>query len=115
MVIEPTRAQQDMCERYGTAPDAAHGDAMVGVGPMNGQPINGLRHRPDGGTSGWFIWAGEEIDQADPSFFQPLHLGHLGSMYPGVVPYLALPAGWRWQLAPDHEDVWFDRGLLAPE
>jgi hypothetical protein len=26
--------------------------------------------------------------------------------------YLALPAGWRFLLAPDHEDVWFDVNLL---
>lgn len=85
---------------------------MVGVGPMDGLPINGLRHMPERGTSGWFIWAGAEIDQTDPSFFQPMHLAHLGSLYPGVVPYLALPPGWRWQIAPDHEDVWFDDSLL---
>lgn len=114
MVIEPTPAQRTICDRVGTAHAAAGGDAMVGVGPMDGQPINGLRHRPEGGTSGWFIWAGGEVDQADPSFFEPMHLAHLGSIHPGLVPYLALPPGWRWQIAPDHEDVWFDDRLLEP-
>jgi hypothetical protein len=112
MAIEPTKAQRAICDRFGTPPAAAHGDAMVGVGPMDGLPINGLRHTPEHGTSGWFIWAGGDIDQADRSFFRPTHLAHVGSLYPGVVPYLALPPGWRWQIAPDHEDVWFDHGLL---
>ncbi|WP_423842024.1 immunity protein Imm33 domain-containing protein [Acanthopleuribacter pedis] len=25
------------------------------------QPLNGLRHQPEKGTSGWYIWAGVEI------------------------------------------------------
>jgi hypothetical protein len=114
MAIEPTKAQQAICDRSGAMPAVAHSDAMVGVGPMDGQPINGLRHRPERGTSGWFIWAGGEIDQADESFFQPMHVAHLTSLYPDVLPYLALPPGWRWQVAPDHEDVWFDHSLLEP-
>ena len=85
---------------------------MVGVGPMDGVPINGLRHPPESGGSGWFIWTGGEIDQADGTFFQPMHLAHVGSAYPAVVPYLALPPGWRFLIAPDHEDVWFDGSLL---
>lgn len=112
MAIEPTNAQRAICDRWGMPPDAAHGDAMVGVGPMDGLPVNGLRHTPEHGTSGWFIWAGGDIDEADPSFFRPMHLAHVTSLYPGVAPYLALPPGWRWQIAPDHEDVWFDVGLL---
>jgi hypothetical protein len=86
---------------------------MVAIGPMVGKPINGLRHPPESGSSGWFIWAGGEIDQADGSFFEPMHVSHLPTTYAVVIPYLALPPGWRFQIAPNHEDVWFDEGLLA--
>jgi hypothetical protein len=79
---------------------------------MDGQPINGLRHRPEPGTSGWFIWAGGEIDQSDDSFFAPVHVAHLERRFPDLVRYLALPPGWRFQVAPGHEDVWYDAGLL---
>jgi hypothetical protein len=29
-----------------------------------------------------------------------------------VFPYLALPPGWRFLLAPGYEDVWYDPTLL---
>jgi hypothetical protein len=29
-----------------------------------------------------------------------------------MAPYLALPPGWRFLIAPDYEDVWFDESLL---
>ena len=75
---------------------------------MEGPPINGLRHTPERGSSGWFIWAGGEIDRADPSDFRAMHLEHLGTLFPEVLPYLAMPRGWRWHVALDDEDVWFD-------
>jgi hypothetical protein len=80
---------------------------------MQGQPLNGLRHPPESGTSGWFVRAGDDIDQSDDAFFAPLHVSHLESRHPGLIRYLALPPGWRFQVAPDHEDVWFDASLLT--
>ena len=74
-------------------------------------PINGLRHPPEGDTTGWYIWAGEELSE-DPDFFVPLHFEHLAEWCPGVTKFLALPPGWRFLTAPDHEDVWFDVSLL---
>jgi hypothetical protein len=113
MSIEPTQAQQAICDRFGAQPSAFPAEAMVGIGPMDGAPLNGLRHPPESGTSGWFIWAGGDIDEANGSFFQPMHFAHLRTSHPAVVPYLALPPGWRFQIAPDHEDVWFDESLLT--
>ncbi|MBA3877977.1 MAG: hypothetical protein C0498_13850 [Anaerolinea sp.] len=74
-------------------------------------PLNGLRHPPSGDTSGWYIWVGEWAD--DPDFFAPLHIRHLVERCPQVLPYLALPAGYRFLLAPDYEDVWVDASLLT--
>lgn len=76
------------------------------------QPLNALRHPPEEGTSGWYIWAGEELSQAS-DFFAPLHISHLKEWCPQLLPYLGLPAGWRVLLAPGHEDVWFDENLLV--
>ena len=42
----------------------------------------------------------------------PLHVGHLAERLPDVMPYLALPPGWRFLLAPGREDVWYDESLL---
>jgi len=48
----------------------------------------------------------------DPDFFRPLHVEHVAEWCPEVQPYLALPPGWRFLIAPGHEDVWFDPALL---
>lgn len=69
-------------------------------------PINGVRIAPVGDDSGWFIWAGEYSDASE--FFIPLHVEHLRDWCPFVVPFLMLPPKWRFQIAPGHEDVWFD-------
>ena len=55
--------------------------AKVGISRSvrDGQfPFNGLRHQLEEGTTGWFIWAGEELS-TDPDFFVPLHV-HRGAV-----------------------------------
>jgi hypothetical protein len=75
------------------------------------QPINGLRHIPEGDTTGWYIWAGNELLQ-DLDFFKPLHVAHLDQWCPHARKYLGLGPGWRFLIAEDYEDVWFDETLL---
>lgn len=109
-----TPAQRLLCSRFGVTPFAATADLKVGVARnvRDGVwPINGMRHPPQGDTTGWYIWAGEELSDAD-DFFVPLHVGHLAEWCPMVLPYLALPPGWRFLVAPDYEDVWEDQTLL---
>jgi len=55
-------------------------------------PIHSLRHAPKGDTTGWYIWAGEELSAA-PDFFVPLHMEHLPIWCPQIIPYLGLPPG----------------------
>lgn len=74
-------------------------------------PVNGLRHPATADSSGWYIWAGEELSD-DDDFFVPLHVEHLGHWRSEVLPYLDLPPGWRFLIAPGHQDVWFDESLL---
>ena len=75
-------------------------------------PINGLRHPIDDPASGWFLWVGSEFPTDDDAFV-PLHVSHLSSWRPEVLPYLGLGPGWRFLLAPGYEDVWFDEALLG--
>lgn len=105
--------QARLCERYHATPYPTPGHQKVGVARnlRDGlQPLNGLRVKPEGDTSGWYLWAGEELSQ-DPDFFVPLHAAHLAEWCPAALPYLALPPGWRFLVAPGYEDVWFDAGL----
>jgi hypothetical protein len=84
----------------------------ISLNVKNGlQPINGLRHPPEGDTTGWYIWAGEDFSD-DPDFFVPLHVKHLNEWCPEIVKYLGLPPGWRFLIANDYEDVWEDPSLL---
>jgi len=105
--------QREVCVRFGArfleAPDESTlGIALPTIGSL---PLNGLRHPPDRGTSGWFVWAGETLSD-DPEFFVPMHVSHLRDECPEVLPYLGLEPGWRFLLAPGYEDVWFDESLL---
>jgi hypothetical protein len=74
-------------------------------------PINGLRHPPKGGTTGWYIWCGEQYSDA-PNFFAPVHTSHIYDDYPKLVKLLGLPPGYRFLLAGDYLDVWYDASLL---
>ena len=102
-----------VCVRHDASFVGVSLDDMAGVARNVGSgmlPINGLRHRRKD-TSGWFIWAGEELS-ADSDFFAPTHLRHLVDRCPEVLPMLGLGEGWRFLIAPNHEDVWFDASLL---
>ncbi|HXC57548.1 MAG TPA: hypothetical protein VNU97_19770 [Rhizomicrobium sp.] len=106
--------QRAICKKYGT-PFAPSADALkLGIArdfnPAN-YPINGLRHPPHGDTCGWYLWSGAKLSSAD-DFFGPLHVMHIGDCCPQILKYLGLPPGWRFQFAPDHEDVWSDPSLL---
>jgi hypothetical protein len=106
-----TADQRIVCERLGTSPIDAPEGLKVGIGGRGGEgPVHGLRHPPEGDTTGWYIWRGELSDADD--FFSPLHVSHLKTQLPEVVPYLALPPGWRFLLGPGHEDIWYDAALL---
>ena len=74
-------------------------------------PINALRHPPENGTCGWYIWCGEFMSE-DPEFFKPMHVSHVNEYLPEIESYLALPPGFRILIAGSYEDVWFDSKLL---
>ncbi len=109
-------AMRATCKRHGADFLATPPDARVGVADNVGSgafPVNGLRHR-QGQTSGWFLWAGEESTVA-PDVFKPSHAQHLVDRCPEVMPLLGLAPGWRFLIAPNREDVWFDPSLLDHE
>jgi hypothetical protein len=110
-----TSEQRRICEKYGVDPADAPAHLKAGVAENVHSvliPINGLRHHPVGDTSGWYIWAGEGLSE-DPAFFQAVHIEHLHEIRPEVLKYLAMPPGWRFLVAGDYEDVWYDESLLT--
>jgi hypothetical protein len=106
--------QQDLCRVHGVQWFEAPERLKVGMARnvrTGLQPLNGLRHPPVGDTTGWYIWAGEELSTA-ADFFEPMHVLHLAELCPAVLKYLGLPPGWRFLLHDDHSDVWEDSRLL---
>lgn len=106
--------QLEVCKKYGAKYLSSPGNLKAGISENvrdEIEPINGLRHPPEGDTTGWYIYAGEEISH-DPSFFQPVHIDHLNDWCPRAKKYLGLAPGWRFLIAGDFEDVWFDKCLL---
>jgi hypothetical protein len=107
--------QTNLCRRFGVPVTFPERHLKLGVSAnfFSGKlPLNGLRHPPEDGTCGWFLWAGQEFSSA-PDFFQPIHVEHLFQRGPQVLPYLALPPGWRFLVADNYEDVWQDDSLLV--
>jgi hypothetical protein len=103
----------EVCHRLGIEPAPFDFELKVGLSPNvreGVQPTNGLRHPPEGDTSGWYIWGGESWSD-DPDFFEPVHAHHLLTIATEVVPYLYLPPGWRFLISPGYEDVWEDESL----
>jgi hypothetical protein len=114
MSSDAAAEQLATCRRFGVPPVESPEDFKVGISRnvLQGiEPLNALRHMPAGDTTGWYIWAGGE-PEADPDFFVPLHVAHVGVWCPQILPYLALPPGFRVLLGPGYEDVWDDPALL---
>ncbi|WNO10388.1 hypothetical protein [Teredinibacter sp. KSP-S5-2] len=106
--------QRELCKKYESDFLSSPNNFKVGIASNIRDgivPINGLRHPPEGDTTGWYIYAGEELSD-DPNFFKPLHVEHLDDWCPQVKKYLGLAPGWRFLIAGDYEDVWFDDSLL---
>jgi hypothetical protein len=108
------KTQKQICDKYDAIFSPPEPGTKIGIA-LNVQegllPINGLRHPESGTTNGWYVWAGEVLSQ-DSDFFQPLHVEHITNWCPQIEKFLALPPGWRFLIAGDYEDVWFDETLL---
>lgn len=105
--------QQEFSQQFGCECVPADPDSKVGfaLDTQDRLPLNGLRHPPDGDTTGWYLWGGEEIPSNDDAF-SPLHAKHLIEYNPEVLKFLGLPPGYRFLIAGDYFDVWFDPSLL---
>lgn len=104
--------QKEICNKYKTEFILSNKNYKLGlaISTIGKKPINGLRHRIENDTCGWYIWCGEEFSE-DPEFFQPLHVKHIDNYLPEIQKYLALPPGYRFLIDIDYEDIWFDENL----
>ena len=107
-------SQKEICLKYGVESIPSHEDEKLGIAleTIGKIPINGLRLKAENGTCGWYIWCGEQFSE-DSDFFKPLHVKHINKYLPVIEKYLSLPPGYRFLIAGDYEDVWFDSSLTS--
>lgn len=108
------KEQRSICDKYKAEYVESPNDLKLGIAQnvKDGiAPINGLRMPIENGTTGWYIWAGEEMG-TEEDFFLPLHVQHIDEWAPEIKKYLGLPPGWRFLIAGDYEDVWYDPNLF---
>ena len=107
------RLNQTVCEWVGVEPVTPESGTKVGIAlsTLGAEPINGVRHKPENGTNGWYFWCGEEVS-SEEHFFSPLHVERIAEYLPQVQEYLCLPPGYRFLIDDNnYEDVWFDQVL----
>ena len=105
---------KSICEWADVQPQKPESGTKLGIAldSIGKEPINGLRHNPENGTNGWYIWCGEEMPKEENSFV-PLHIEHIAEYLPQIEEYLVLPPGYRFLIdGNNYEDVWFEKELL---
>jgi hypothetical protein len=104
--------QKDICKKVNSNWRPVNPKHKIGIsGNLDSEPVHGLRHPPEKGTTGWFIWTGEYSTADD--FFKPIHAGHLLQRRPDLIKYLGLAPGYRFLIDnKGHEDIWEDNQLL---
>ena len=105
---------KEICKRLGLKPSKPKAGSKLGIAlsTLGKQPINGLRHNSENGTSGWYIWCGEEYSD-DEHFYSPLHVEHIEKHLPEILEYLSLPVGYRFLIDnKGYEDIWYDASMV---
>jgi hypothetical protein len=107
-------SQKEICKKFDAIPlPPIEGEKLgIAIETIGKMPINGLRHNPENGTCGWYIWCGEEVSE-DADFFKPLHVSHISEYLPEIEQYLSLPPGFRFLVAGEYEDIWYDPKLTS--
>src|ERR1700749_822521 len=113
-MIDIYKQQLQVCKKYGVPYFESPSHLKVGISRNVKEgiwPVNGMRTPVEGGTTGWYIWAGEEFSEV-PDFFGPLDVEHLKEWRPEILKYLGFPPGWRFLIGQEnYEDVWEDAPL----
>jgi len=104
-------SQKETCATNNSQWKPINKKLRVGVSAnLDNDPITGLRHPSENGTTGWFIWTGEYSERDD--FFRPMCAEHLLQIRPDIIKYLGLDIGYRFLADKNgYADIWFDEKL----
>ena len=103
--------QKEICATHNSQWKPINKKLRVGASAnLDKDPINGLRHLNEKGTTCWFIWTGDYSESDD--FFQPMCAEHLLQIRPDIIKYLGLEVGYRFLADKNgYEDIWYDEKL----
>lgn len=103
--------QNEICLKYSSKWNPVNKKLNIGVSSnLDNDPINGLRHPAEKGTTGWFIWTGEYSENED--FFKPMCAEHLLQIRPDIIKFFGLDIGFRFLCDnTGYQDVWYDDSL----
>jgi hypothetical protein len=106
------RDQHAICRAYAAEFQPPRPDTLTVIsdGVLEGHTVQGVRHLSPGGMSGW--WITTDLFNGDVSTLKSEHTYHVTARRPDLAKFMALPPGFRYDLAA-HEDVWFDGDILA--
>lgn len=113
--VELAGLQRELCARHDTDVVPCEPGLRIGLASnINAatRVINGGRIDPVGDASGWYFWAGDAWND-DTDFYIPAPARQLDGVAPQLLPYLALPPGWRLRLRDGRVEAWQENGLLA--
>lgn len=107
--------QKEICVKYQSKWNPINKKLMIGIGSdLNSDPIHGLRHPKEKGTTGWYIWTGKYSESDD--FFKPICAEHLLQIRPELIKYFGLDIGFRFLIdKKGYEDIWYDEKLIKTE
>jgi hypothetical protein len=105
------RDQHEVCDRAGFTFTPPRPDqlAVISDGVLEGDAVKGVRYEPLEHMSGW--WLVTDRYDGNVESMRREHLYHLTAKRPDLARYIALPAGFRFDLS-NGEDVWFDEEAL---
>lgn len=102
------REQREVCNAAGapfTNVRLSHA-AAVSPGVHEGDDLEGVRYSALDEIPGWYIFT--DRYNGDVRQMKVEHLWHVTKSRPEIVPYLALPVGYRFRIASGQVHVWFD-------
>ena len=109
--------QKAICEKYGSAFVPPDPELKIGIAleTLKLSPVYGTRLKKENGTTGWYIYAGENSYTEDPDFYKPVCSVLIADYCPIVEKYLGLEPGFRFIIDQNgYEDAWKDKTLLEP-
>ena len=111
LALKYWREQHEVCARTGARFTPPRPDQLVVVseGVFEGDSVKAVRYPSPEHMSGW--WMVTDRYTGEVNSMRQEHMYHLTYRRPDLVPYIALPFGYRFDLT-HHEDIWLDKEAL---